>query len=219
MVSQNAIPSQQHLGGSAPFVFTEQGVAMLSSVIRSNIAVDINIKIMRQFVQMRKNMLQLTSIFQKFQQIDEKLLTHDKQFNQIFKAIEQKQLTPTQGVFYDGQLFEAHTFIVDLIKQAKEQIILIDNYVDETTLTLLAHKNTGVKVTIYTKEISSKLELAVKKFTQQYDNLELKEFTKSHDRFLIIDKQTYHIGASLKDLGKKWFAFSKMNDFEMVQKL
>ena len=97
-----------------------------------------------------------------------------------------------------------------MIKQAKKEIILIDNYVDETTLTILAHKNKAVRVRIYTKNISKQLELAAERFNQQYDNLELIEFNKSHDRFLIINNTTYHIGASLKDAGKKWFAFSKM---------
>ena len=192
-----------------PYVFTEQGVSMLSAVLKSKKAIDISIKIINAFIEMRHFIQNNANIFQKFQQIDQKLLTHDEQFNEIFEAIESKQLTPTQGIFYDGQIYDAYKFIKDLVNSAKESITLIDNYINEETLTILCNKN--VKIKIYTKEINQELRLAEKKFNQQYRNLEIIKFNKSHDRFLIIDNQVYHIGASLKDLGKKWFAFSKIN--------
>ena len=198
-----------------PLIFTEHGVVMLASILKSNIAIEVSIKIIKTFIQMRHFLQENASIFQRLDRVELKQLEHDKHFNQIFKAIEQKKLTPSQGIFYDGQLFDAHTFVVDLIKKAKSKIILIDNYVDETTLTLLSNKGDKVKVIIYTKEITKQLDLAKNKFNQQYNNLEIKEFTKSHDRFLIIDNQTYHIGASLKDAGKKWFAFSKIDHFQI----
>lgn len=202
-----------------PYAFTEQGVAMLSSVLKNKKAIIISIQIIDAFIAMRHFLLENKSIFQKFQQIDQKLIEHDTSLNKIFKAIESKQLTPHQGIFYEGQIYDAHKFIVDLIKSAKKEIILIDNFIDESILTLLSNKNKDVIITIYTREISDKLELAKDKFNKQYNNLEIKQFNKSHDRFLIIDNQTYHIGASLKDIGKKWFCFSKIKDFDLLSKL
>lgn len=129
-----------------------------------------------------------------------------------FDLILKTNLPPNQGIFYDGQIFDAHSFVSKLIKSATKTIILFDNYIDESVLTLLSKRNKGVRVTIYTKSISKQLKLDLDRFDQQYQPIEVKEFTKSHDRFLIIDEtEIYHIGASLKDLGKKWFAFSKLN--------
>jgi len=132
--------------------------------------------------------------------------------NTEFDLILKTNLPPNQGIFYDGQIFDAHSFVSKLIKSATKTIILFDNYIDESVLTLLSKRNKGVRVTIYTKSISKQLKLDLDRFDQQYQPIEVKEFTKSHDRFLIIDEtEIYHIGASLKDLGKKWFAFSKLN--------
>jgi len=131
-------------------------------------------------------------------------------------------LPPNEGIFYNGQIFDAYIFVSDIIKTAKNNIVLIDNYIDETTLTILAKRNKGVDVTIYTSKITKQLKLDIDKFNEQYNNIKIKIFTKSHDRFLIIDKQiVYHIGASIKDLGKKWFAFSKINinANELINKL
>ncbi|MBR9675973.1 hypothetical protein GOV05_03120 [Candidatus Woesearchaeota archaeon] len=139
-----------------------------------------------------------------------KLLEHDKKFDNLFKALENHE--PKQGIFYDGQVFDAYKFVSDLVKKVKTSLILVDNYIDESVLTLFSKRNKNVSVIIYTKNISKQLQLDVKKFNSQYEPIFLKEFNKSHDRFLIIDeKEVYHLGASLKDLGKKWFAFSKMN--------
>jgi hypothetical protein len=131
-------------------------------------------------------------------------------------------LPPNQGVFYDGQIFDAHAFVSRIIKSAKQSIHLIDNYVDESVLTLLSKRGSGVTVQIFTKNITKQLQLDLDCFNKQYEPIELKEFSKSHDRFLIIDQNIiYHIGASLKDLGKKWFAFSKLNidSKEIISKL
>ena len=201
-----------------PLAFTEYGVAALSGILKSGKAAEANIKIIRAFIEMRKFMRENANIFQKFQQIDQKLLTHDENFNQIFKAMESKQLTPNQGIFFDGHVYDAHKFITDLIKSANNSITLFDNYINEDTLTLFSNKKENVKITIYTKDITEKLRLAEKRFNQQHKNLEIEEFTRSHDRFLIIDNQVYHIGASLKDAGKRWFAFSRLNiSFENLQ--
>ncbi len=211
MVSQFVIPSKKHLGGAKPYAFTEQGVASLSSILNSQIAIEMNIAILRAFVKMRKFLLDNASIFQKFSQIEQKLLTHEDNFEKIFKAIEQKQIKQTQGIFYDGQIYDSYSFISDLLRSAEGEIILIDNYIDDSVLTLFS-KIQNIKITIYTNTISKQLKLDFEKYSKQYDNITLKTFKDSHDRFLILDKkEIYHIGASLKDLGKKWFAFSKMN--------
>jgi len=134
-----------------------------------------------------------------------------KEVKQISLQLKTQEL-PNQGIFFEGQIFDAYVFVADLIKKAKTDIILIDNYVDETVLTLLAKRTKNVAATIYTKTTSKALKLDIDKHNSQYPTIELKIFANSHDRFLIIDqKELYHLGASLKDLGKKWFAFSKMD--------
>jgi hypothetical protein len=220
MVSQSVIPSKQHLGGAKPFLFTEHGVANLSSVLTSKIAVEINIKIIRAFVDMRKLISSNLSMFKRFERIEQRLSIHDENFNKIFDVIEDKSIKPEQGIFYDGQIFDAYAFVGDLIKSAKNTITLFDNYIDESVLTLLS-KNQTVKITMHTKNISKQLKLDVEKYNSQYNPIELKKFDLSHDRFLLIDDEVYHIGASLKDLGKKWFAFSKMEkaSFEIMERL
>jgi ABC-type thiamine transport system substrate-binding protein len=130
----------------------------------------------------------------------------------LFKALEEKDTKPTQGVFFDGQVFDAYTLIADIVRTAKSSIALIDNYIDDTVLTHLCKKDPEVNVTLLTKTISKQLQLDIKKANAQYPTVQAKVFTKAHDRFLIIDKkEVYHLGASLKDLGKKWFAFSKID--------
>ena len=214
MVSQNAIPSRQHLGGSLPLVFTEQGVATISSVLTSDRAIEVNIYIMRAFVAMRRFLLANAQIFQRLDTLEKRQIEHkaetDQKFEQIFNSMEEKSLSPKQGIFYDGQVFDAYAFIADLIRSASRRIILIDNYVDESVLLLLAKRKAGVGVQLLTKTISRQLAQDVAKFNAQYPAIEVKAFTLAHDRFLIVDDDIYHIGASLKDLGKKWFAFSKM---------
>ena len=192
-----------------PYAFTEQGVAMLSSVLRSQKAIEINIQIIRAFIEMREYISKNLELFQRLDKVENKLLTYDKNFEQIFNALEDKTL-PNKGIFFEGQVFDAYKFVSELIKSAKESIILIDNYVDETVLTLFEKRNENVKVVIYSN-LTKQLELDLKKFNSQYERIEIKQFNKSHDRFLIIDNQVYHFGASLKDLGKKWFAFSKFD--------
>jgi len=155
---------------------------------------------------------------QRVDRIETKLLEHDQKFDLLIKT----NLFPNEGIFYDGQIFDAYKFVSELVKSAKKSIVLIDNYVDESVLTLLSKRNTSVEATIYTATISAQLKLDLKKFNAQYPMIQVKTFTKSHDRFLIIDDATvYHIGASLKDLGKKWFAFSKieLDAMEMIKKL
>jgi len=195
-----------------PYVFTEQGVSMLSAILKSDIAVDVSVKIVREFVNMRKLISQNALIFQKFDHIEQKLLKHDDKFNKVFEALENKNPIQSQGIFFDRQIFDAHNFVSDLIRGAKSSIILIDNFVDDSTL-LLFSKNQNIDVTIHTNTFTKALKLDLEKYNKQYKNISIKTNKKFHDRFLIIDnKEVYHIGASLKDLGKKTFAFSKMED-------
>lgn len=196
-------------------VFTEQGIYMLATILRSKIASNVTISIIRTFAQMRKFLTQNASIFQRIDNLEilrqKDKLEIDEKFNKIFDALEQKKLKTTQGIFYDGQIFDAYIFITDLLRKANKKIILIDNYVDDTTLTIFT-KIPNIKVTIYTNTISKQLKLDLEKYNAQYNNVIIKTFKNSHDRFIIIDdKKIYHIGASLKDLGKKWFAFSNMD--------
>ena len=155
---------------------------------------------------------------QRVDRIESKLIDYDQKFDMLIKT----NLPPSEGIFYDGQIFDAYAFVANLIKSAKKSIILIDNYVDETVLVLLSKRSDKVSAMIYTKNISKQLGLDLKKHNEQYPSIEIKEFTKSHDRFLIIDEKTiYHIGASLKDLGRKWFAFSriKLNAKDLIDNL
>jgi hypothetical protein len=194
-----------------PFVFTEQGVAMLSAVLNSDTAINVSIQIMNAFVKMRQIVMQNYLINFRLDKIEIKQLDNDQKFERIFKALESKNEIPKQGVFFDGQVFDAYELASKIIRSANATIVLIDNYIDESTLTHLSKKTKEVKVLLLTRTISKQLTLDIKKANEQYPNFEIKPFTKSHDRFLIIDNtEVYHLGASLKDLGKKWFAFSKL---------
>lgn len=212
MVSQSVIPSKSFFGGAKPYAFTEQGVAMLASVLKTPVAVDTSLRILRAFVEMRKLISSHSGLLQRMDRVEQKQAGHDQRFEQIFKALEAGSKPMQQGIFFDGQTFDAYTFAADLIRSAKKSIQLIDNYVDDSVLTLLTKRKRGVSATIYTKTISKILEQDVKKHDTQYEPVTIKIFDKAHDRFLIIDDNiVYHIGASLKDLGKKWFAFSIIN--------
>ena len=225
-----------------PYVFTEQGVAMLSGVIKSDTAVKISIQIMSAFVAMRKFISTNALIFQRLDSVERKQIIHDQKFEQVFDAIQSKDIKPEKGIFFDGQIFDAYKFVSDLIRTADKSIILIDNYIDDSVLTLLIKRNKDVQVTIFTKEtqkatmisllcanevvaslcVSKQLSLDITKYNSQYQPIKITEFKQSHDRFLIIDnKEVYHFGASLKDLGKKWFAFSKFDKeaFSLLNKL
>ena len=197
---------------SNPNVFTEQGVAMLSAVLRSKIAVQISIQIINAFVEMRKFIANHYGLLQRMDVIERKQLETDQKFEQVFKALESKNIIPNQGIFFEGQVFDAYELASKIIRSAKKSIVLIDNYIDESTLTHLSKKTKVVKVLLLTKTMSNKLTLDVKKANEQYGDFEIRVFVNSHDRFIIIDNSdVYHLGASLKDLGKKWFAFSKMD--------
>ena len=195
-----------------PYAFTEQGVAMLSAVLRSDIAIKVSIQIMNAFVEMRKLIANHSGLLQRMEGIERKQLETDQKFEKIFKALESKNFIPNQGVFFDGQVFDAYELASKIIRSAKKHIVLIDNYIDESTLTHLSKKTKAVKALLLTKKVTKQVTLDVHKANEQYGHFEVKPFRKSHDRFLIIDGQdVYHLGASLKDLGRNWFAFSKMD--------
>ena len=200
-----------------PYAFTEQGVAMLSSVLRSQTAIEVNIQIMRAFVSMRHFMVNNASVFSRLEtmeyhqlEMQQHLQKTDKRIDEVFRRLDEGNAKPKQGVFYNGQIYDAYTFVADLIKRAKKRIILIDNYVDETVLTLLDKRENSVSATIYTQQISRHFQLDIDRHNAQYASIDVETFRLSHDRFLCIDDDVYHIGASIKDLGKKWFGFSKM---------
>ena len=195
-----------------PYVFTEQGVSMLSAVLHSDTAIEVSIRIISSFVEMRKFISTNAGIFQRLDKVEQKLIQSNENFNKLFNALEDKSIKPKQDIFFEGQIYDAYSFVSDIIRTAKTSIILIDNYIDDTVLTHFAKRNKTVSFTILTKTISKQLSLDIKKHNEQYENIQVKEFKNAHDRFLIIDEtEIYHFGASLKDLGKKWFAFSKMD--------
>lgn len=192
-----------------PKVFTEQGIYMLATILKSKVASQVTVSIIRVFASMRQLITQNIVTYERFERIEQRLLFHDKNFDKLFEALEDKTKQPSEGIFYDGQIYDAYAFVNDLIKNAKNEVVLIDNYIDDTVFTLFS-KYPNLKIKIYTANISKQLKLDFQKYNVQYQNIELLEFKKAHDRFLIFDStQIYHIGASLKDLGKKWFAFSK----------
>ena len=199
-----------------PYVFTEQGVAMLSAVLKSEIAVKVSIQIIDAFIVMRKFIINNAQLFQRIDTVEKRQLKHemetDEKFEKVFNELQSSQLEPKQGIFFDGQIFDAHKFVSGLIRKAEKSILLIDNYIDDTVLDLFTKRKKNVAVTILTKKITKELALDLNKFNAQYPVIEIKEFSDSHDRFMIIDNEdVYHLGASLKDLGKKWFAFSKFD--------
>ncbi len=167
---------------------------------------------------LKEYLLKGYAIKQRIESIEKKIYEHDLKFDMLIKA----NLSPAEGIFFDGQVFDAYTFVANIIKSAKSSIILLDNFIDESILLLLSKRKKRVSATIYTNNISKELNLDLSKFNKQYDPIIIREFNKSHDRFLIIDKtEVYHIGASLKDLGKKWFAFSKIkiDALKLIDKL
>ncbi len=169
---------------------------------------------MQAFVEMRKMILGNAALFKRLDSVELKQIETDRKFEQVFKALESREKLPDKGIFYDGQVFDAWTFVSDIIRSANHSIILIDNYIDDTVFTLFSKRKPGVKAIFYTNNTSKNLLLDAQKHNIQYEPIEIIPMNAAHDRFLIIDNtELYHLGASMKDLGKKWFAFSKMDSF------
>ena len=207
-----------------PYAFTENGIAMLSGVLRSPMAIATNIHIMRAFNAMRHFIGSHAQVFQRLEVMERNQLAlnasqaelsaqvaeNNKRLNEVFRRLDDNSEKPEKGIFYDGQIFDAYSFINERIREAKKRIVLIDNYVDDSVLTMLDKRNKGVDAVVYTKNISRQLSLDFEKHNAQYSPIKVKQFDRAHDRFLCIDDTVYLIGASLKDLGKKWFGFVKL---------
>ena len=204
-----------------PYVYTEQGISMLAGVLKNEIAIQVSISIIRAFIEMRRFILLNGQIFQEIDDIKGQLLEHDKKFDEVFDELQRKQESEfKQSIFFDGQIYDAYSLIIDIIRKAKQKILIIDNYIDDSILKMLSKKNKDVEVVILTSQNSNIRKLDIQKFNKQYPVLKLAYTNKFHDRFIIIDnKELYHVGASLKDLGKKCFAISRIDDEKYIKKI
>ena len=206
-----------------PYVFTEQGIAMLSGILKSEIAVQISIKIMDAFVEMRKFISINNSLFEKVinieNKMDKKFIENDKKSNIIFDQLQLEE-NIKQRVFFEGQIYDAYSVIIDIIKKANKSILIIDNYVDDSILKMLTKKKSSVEVVILTSNTSNIQNIDIQKFNKEYPILKIAKTNKFHDRFIVIDsREMYHLGASIKDLGKKCFGINKIEDKEIIERI
>lgn len=219
----SSLKSKNLYGGrrKLPLVFTEQGIAMLSGLLKNDIAIEVSIKIMDAFVEMRRFIYNNSNILGRLSIVEDEVLKLNKKFNQTFDEIFKKEETEfKQKIFFNGQIYDSYNLIIDIIKKAKTKILIIDNYIDDSILKMLSKKNKNVEVIILTSQNCNLNKLDIKKFNLQYPSLKISYTNKFHDRFIIIDnKELYHCGASLKDLGKKCFAISKIEDMEYAEKM
>lgn len=201
-----------------PYVYTEQGISMLSGILKNEIAVQVSINIMRAFIDMRKFIANNGQVFERLTSVEYKLLEHDKRFNEVFNELQKhKNEKFTQNIFFEGQIYDAYSLIIDVIKKANKKITIIDNYVDDNVLKMLAKKNTNVEVVILTSNKSNIQNIDIQKFNKEYPTLKVARTDKFHDRFILLDnKEMYHLGASIKDLGKKCFAITKVENEEII---
>lgn len=217
---------------SLPYAFTEQGVAMLATIIKTEVAVEISIRIMDAFVEMRKFLIDNQFIIERINTIElnqleykketnEKLKEHERRFEIMLKEFEKNNPKDCmQKVFFEGQIWDSYNLIVNIIKRAEKKILIIDNYIDDSILEMLSKKKEGVEVVIITSNKSNILKLDIQKFNKEYPTLKIAKSDKFHDRFIIIDnKELYHCGASLKDLGKKCFGINRIEDEEYIESL
>ncbi len=221
-ISQNATSKAIKIGmRKPPRVFTEYGVAMVSSIINSQRAAEVSVQIIQAFVLMKKAMMQGAILTQRISNAEQMLIFQEQKIEDPYKRMEGVQL-PSHGIFFNNQIFDAYIFFSDLIQRAKSSVILIDNYIDHSVLLQLAKRKEHVTASIYTERIPPALRLDLDKHNAQYPPICIYRIQHIHDRFLIIDKkELYHIGASIKDLGKKWFAFSRMDSLveEVIQRV
>ena len=202
-----------------PYVFTEQGIAMLAGVLKSDIAIQVSISIIKSFIEMRKFISSNGPIFERLTKVEYKLLEHDKKFNEVFNQLQLEE-NIKQKIFFEGQIYDAYSLIIDIIKKANKKILIIDNYIDDSVLKMLAKKNNNVEVVILTSDKSNIQQIDVQKFNKEYPKLKVAKTNKFHDRFIIIDnEEMYHLGASIKDLGKKCFGINKIEDVEIIEKI
>ena len=202
-----------------PYAFTEQGIAMLSGLLKNDTAIQVSINIMNAFVEMRKFLMLNGQIFGRLSSIEYKLLEHDKKFDAVFNQLQQTE-NIRQKIFFEGQVYDAYSLIIDIIKKASKKILIIDNYIDDSILKMLTKKNNTVEVVILTSDKSNIQHLDVQKFNKEYPTLKIAKSNKFHDRFIVIDnKEMYHLGASIKDLGKKCFGINKIEDIKIIEKM
>ena len=202
-----------------PYVFTEQGIAMLSSVLKSEVAAKTSINIMRAFVEMRKFLISNNEMFARLDRVELKQLETDKKLEEVFDYIATTKEVK-QKIFFNGQIYDAFSLMVEIVEKAGTELILIDNYVDVNTLNILSKKKDGVNVLIVTSGKGNLTDKDIAKFNSQYPKLTVKISKDFHDRFLIIDrKEVYHIGASIKDAGKKSFGITKLEVEELTKSL
>ena len=201
-----------------PYVYTEQGISMLAGVLKNDIAIQVSISIIRAFIEMRKFISLNSQIFERLTNVEYKLLDHDKKFDKVFNEL-QKDEKFKQKIFFQGQIYDAYSLVIDIIRRAKSKIVIIDNYIDDSILKILVKKNKNVEVVILTSKNSNISKLDIQKFNKEYPILKIAKTDTFHDRFIIIDnKELYHCGASIKDLGKKCFGINKMEDIEIIKK-
>lgn len=204
-----------------PYVFTEQGIAMLSGLLKNEIAIQVSINIMNAFVEMRKIIANNFNINNRISTLEYQMIECNQKFEEVFNELQKNQdNTFKQKIFFDGQIYDAYSLIIDIIKTAEKKILIIDNYIDDSVLKMLSKKNKDVEVVILTSQNSNLRKLDKQKFNKQYSTLKIAYSNKFHDRFIIIDnKELYHCGASLKDLGRKCFAINKIEDNEYIEKM
>ena len=194
-----------------PTVYTELGVAMLSTVLKSEKAIAVSIEIMEVFVMLRHSIQTGNLMLERMDSLEKRMVAYDLKFDEINRFITHHEL-PKHGIFFENQIFDAYAFFSDIVQQTKHSIILIDNYIDHSVMLQLAKRRANVTATIYTERIPASLQLDLTKHNAQYPPITIHRIKQVHDRFLLIDeKELYHIGASIKDLGKRWFAFSRMD--------
>ena len=202
-----------------PYVFTEQGIAMLAGVLKSDIAIQVSISIIKSFIEMRKFISSNGQIIERLTKVEYKLLEHDKKFNEVFNQLQLEE-NIKQKIFFEGQIYDAYSLIIDIIKKANKKILIIDNYIDDSVLKMLTKKNNNVEVVILTSDKSNIQQIDIQKFNKEYPILKVAKTNKFHDRFIIIDnEEMYHLGASIKDLGKKCFGINKIEDVEIIEKI
>ena len=183
-----------------PYVFTEQGIAMLSGLLKNDIAIQVSINIMNAFVEMRKFLMLNGQIFDRLTNVEYKLQEHDKKFDEVFNQFQLEE-NIKQRIFFDGQIYDAYSLIIDIIKKANKKILIIDNYIDDSVLKMIAKKKKNVEVVILTSVKSTIQNIDIQKFNKEYPILKVTKTNKFHDRFIVIDsKEMYHLGASIKDL-------------------
>ena len=200
-----------------PYVYTEQGISMLSGILKNEIAINVSINIMRAFVEMRRFLNANGQVFERLTNVEYKLLEHDQKFEKVFNELQNKEKV-NQKIFFDGQIWDSYSLILKIIQEAKFKITIIDNYIDYSILDMLTKKNKEVEVNVLTSEKSNISKLDIQKFNKEYGLLRLAKTNKIHDRFIIIDNETlYHLGASIKDLGKKCFGINKIIDKKAIE--